>query len=329
MAVYQLSEEIRAAREVAESSASRPDRGACQTHSRAGKSGLNARRRGQTMTIAMTAKQVFLPACALAIAAWLTGCSTSGMLEPSDDAPASPRDVSGIPNAVPKPEPLSRYGNPQSYVVYGERYFTLPSSKGYRERGLASWYGTKFHGKRTSSGEPYDLYAMTAAHKTLPLPTYVEVTNLDNNRSVIVKVNDRGPFHDGRIIDLSYSAAHKLGILGTGTGRVEVHAIDPVAADRVPSDQPVLVETDTPAAPEASSQLFLQVGAFQSHDNAQRLRSNIEGQNLGTVRIVETATTAGTFYKVQVGPLPDTAAADRIARALKPLGINEARTYVQ
>ena len=281
------------------------------------------------MTIAMTAKQVFLPACALAIAAWLTGCSTPGMLEPSDDAPLNPRDVSGIPNAVPKPEPLSRYGNPQSYVVYGERYFTLPSSKGYRERGLASWYGTKFHGKRTSSGEPYDLYAMTAAHKTLPLPTYVEVTNLDNNRSVIVKVNDRGPFHDGRIIDLSYSAAHKLGILGTGTGRVEVHAIDPVDADRVPSDQPVLVETDTPSAPEANSQLFLQVGAFQSHDNAQRLRSNIEGQNLGTVRIVESATTAGTFYKVQVGPLPDTATADRIARALKPLGINEARTYVQ
>ncbi|MGB5540709.1 MAG: septal ring lytic transglycosylase RlpA family protein [Gammaproteobacteria bacterium] len=277
----------------------------------------------------MTAKQVLLPACALAIAAWLTGCSTPGIVEPSDDAPLNPRDVSGIPNAVPKPEPLSRYGNPQSYVVYGERYFTLPSSKGYRERGLASWYGTKFHGKRTSSGEPYDLYAMTAAHKTLPLPTYVEVTNLDNKRSVIVKVNDRGPFHDGRIIDLSYSAAHKLGILGTGTGRVEVHAIDPLDADRVPSDQPVLVETDTPSAPEANSQLFLQVGAFQSHDNAQRLRSNIEGQNLGTVRIVESATTAGTFYKVQVGPLPDTATADRIARALKPLGINEARTYVQ
>ena len=281
------------------------------------------------MTIAMTAKQVLLPACALAIAAWLTGCSTPGIVEPSDDAPLNPRDVSGIPNAVPKPEPLSRYGNPQSYVVYGERYFTLPNSKGYRERGLASWYGTKFHGKRTSSGEPYDLYAMTAAHKTLPLPTYVEVTNLDNKRSVIVKVNDRGPFHDGRIIDLSYSAAHKLGILGTGTGRVEVHAIDPLDADRVPSDQPVLVETDTPSAPEANSQLFLQVGAFQSHDNAQRLRSNIEGQNLGTVRIVESATTAGTFYKVQVGPLPDTATADRIARALKPLGINEARTYVQ
>jgi rare lipoprotein A len=281
------------------------------------------------MNIAMTAKQVFLTAGAVAVAAWLAGCSTTGVLEPSDDAPVSPRDVSSIPNAVPRPEPLSRYGNPQSYVVYGERYYTLPTSKGYRERGLASWYGTKFHGKRTSSGEPYDLYAMTAAHKTLPLPTYVEVTNLDNNRSVIVKVNDRGPFHEGRIIDLSYTAAHKLGILGHGTGRVEVRAIDVLAPDRVPADQPVLVETDTPDAPEAASQLFLQVGAFQSHDNARRLRSDIEGQNIGAVRIIESATATGTFYKVQVGPLPDTAAADRIARALKPLGINEARTYVQ
>jgi len=276
-----------------------------------------------------SAKTLLLPVCALAVVSWLAGCSTPGVIEPSDDAPLNPRDVSGIPDAVPKPEPLSRYGNPQSYVVYGERYYTLPTSKGYRERGLASWYGTKFHGKRTSSGEPYDLYAMTAAHKTLPLPSYVEVTNLDNGRSAIVRVNDRGPFHDGRIIDLSYSAAHKLGILGKGTGRVEVRAIDTLAPDQVPANQPVLVETATPAAPEAASELFLQVGAFQNHDNAVRLRSSIESQNIGAVRIVESATERGTFYKVQIGPLPDTAAADRIARALKPLGVNEARTYVQ
>jgi len=281
------------------------------------------------MNSGMSPKNYLLPAWTLAVVIWLAGCSTSGVLQPSDDAPRNPRDVSGIPDAVPKVEPLSRYGNPQSYVVYGERYYTLPSSKGYHERGLASWYGTKFHGKRTSSGEPYDLYAMTAAHKTLPLPTYVEVTNLDNGRSVIVRVNDRGPFHDGRIIDLSYAAAHKLGILATGTGRVEVRAIDPLAPDKVPADQPVLVETDTPSAPEAASQLFLQVGAFQNHDNALRLRRSIEEQHLGTVRIVEATTDRGTFYKVQVGPLPDTAAADRIARALKPLGVNEARSFVQ
>lgn len=287
------------------------------------------------MNLALSAKHVFLPACALALTTWLAGCSTTtstGLIEPSDDAPRNPIDVSGIPNATPRAEPRSRYGNPESYVVYGERYYTLPSSRGYRERGLASWYGTKFHGKRTSSGEPYDLYAMTAAHKTLPLPTYVEVTNLDNGRSVIVKVNDRGPFHEGRIIDLSYTAAVKLGIQGNGTGRVDVRAIDPLAPDQVPANQPVLVETDeqpATATAAADSRLFLQVGAFQNRDNAHRLRSNIESQKVGAVRVVETSTERGTFYKVQVGPLPDVAAADRIARALKPLGINEARTTVQ
>ena len=142
-----------------------------------------------------------------------------------------PRLIHGTFRGFPMPcrssEPLSRYGNPESYVVYGKTYHTLSSSKGYKERGAASWYGTKFHGKRTSSGEPYDLYAMTAAHKTLPLPTYVEVTNLKNGRTVIVKVNDRGPFHDDRLIDLSYAAAAKLDILPYGTGEVEVRAIDP------------------------------------------------------------------------------------------------------
>jgi rare lipoprotein A len=285
------------------------------------------------MNRTLTARHVILTGCALTVVGWLAGCSTTsttGLIEPADDAPRNPIDVSGIPNAVPRPEPLSRYGNPPSYVVYGERYYTLPSSKGYRERGLASWYGTKFHGKRTSSGEPYDLYAMTAAHKTLPLPTYVEVTNLDNGRSVIVKVNDRGPFHEGRIIDLSYTAAVKLGIQGKGTGRVEVRAIDPVAPDQVPDDAPVLVQSsDKPSAPAADSQLFLQVGAFQEQDNAHRLRNDIESQNVGAVRIVQATTERGTFYKVQVGPLADTAAADRVARALKSLGIHEARTYIQ
>ncbi len=264
----------------------------------------------------------------MALAVWLAGCSGSKVLEPSDRAPLNPRDVSGIPDAVPKAEPRSRYGNPPSYVVFGERYYTLPSSKGYRERGLASWYGTKFHGRRTSSGEPYDMYAMTAAHKSLPLPTYVEVTNLDNGRSVIVKVNDRGPFHEDRIIDLSYSAAAKLGILENGTGRVEVRAIDPLAPDQVPADTPVLVQTDARNQP-SDSQLFLQVGAFRDRDNAERLRNNIQAQNLGDVRVVMADTESGTFFKVQVGPLSDTGEADSVARSLKPLGIDEARFHVE
>lgn len=264
----------------------------------------------------------------ISLALWFAGCSSTKVFEPSDQAPASPRDVSAVPNAVPKAEPRSRYGNPASYVVFGKRYHTLPSSKGYRERGLASWYGTKFHGKRTSSGEPYDLYAMTAAHKTLPLPTYVEVTNLDNGRSVIVKVNDRGPFHGGRIIDLSYTAASKLGILDKGTGRVEVRAIDPRTPDQAPANTPVLIQKDIPAE-TTDSQLFLQVGAFQDRNNAERMRNNIQAQNLGAVRIVEAGTEQGTFYKVQVGPLSDAGEADRVAQALQPLGISAARSYVK
>ena len=147
---------------------------------------------------------------------------------------------------MPKVESKSKYGNPKSYVVFGKRYYVKDSAKGYVEQGIASWYGTKFHGRRTSSGETYDMYAMTAAHKTLPLPTYARVTNLENGRSVMVKVNDRGPFHQNRIIDLSYSAATRLGIVKTGTGRVEVEAIDPRnyvrQAQQQPSEPEIVVQ---------------------------------------------------------------------------------------
>ena len=145
----------------------------------------------------------------------------------SADGPSS-RHITAddVHDAVPKDEPLARYGNHSPYTVLGKTYTVLPSSKGYHERGIASWYGSKFHGRRTSSGELYDMHLATAAHKSLPLPTYAEVTNLDNGRKMIVKVNDRGPFHDDRLIDLSYTAASKLDILATGTGMVEVRAID-------------------------------------------------------------------------------------------------------
>lgn len=140
--------------------------------------------------------------------------------------PLGDLDLDAIPDAKPRHEPLSQYGNPESYVEGGRRYWIIPNPKGYVERGLASWYGPNFHGKRSSSGEPYDMYKMTAAHKTLPLPTYVKVTNLENNRSVVVKINDRGPFKDGRILDLSYVAAAKLGMTGNGTATVELHVLD-------------------------------------------------------------------------------------------------------
>jgi len=148
----------------------------------------------------------------------LSGCSGTG-----DKIPELP----DIADAVPKVEPKSKYGNPKSYVVFGKRYYTKSSSKGHVERGLASWYGKKFHGRKTSNGERYNMYAMTAAHKTLPLPTYVRVTNLTNGRSTVVRVNDRGPFHGKRIIDLSYSAARKLGMAAQGIAMVEIRAINP------------------------------------------------------------------------------------------------------
>ncbi len=150
---------------------------------------------------------------------------------PSQDGPPAaeeiPPDVANIPDAVPQSEPKSSSGNPDSYEVYGDHYVILKDARGYKERGYASWYGKKFHGKRTSSGEPYDMFKMTAAHKTLPIPCYARVTNLDNGKSVVVRINDRGPFHEGRIIDLSYTAAVKLGSLGKGSIPVEVEAIDP------------------------------------------------------------------------------------------------------
>jgi rare lipoprotein A len=170
----------------------------------------------------------------------LIGCSsktTEVYNRPSKDGhPPShmiPKHLDKIPDAVPKVEPLSRYGNrfkkntTNTYVALKKKYAVMPSSRGYKARGQASWYGTKFQGKKTSSGEPYDMFAMTAAHRTLPLPTYAKVTNVDTGKSIIVKVNDRGPFHNNRLIDLSYVAAHKLGIVGHGTGRVEVESIDP------------------------------------------------------------------------------------------------------
>jgi len=252
----------------------------------------------------------------------IAGCSSQGPVGTGDYAPANPKDLSGVHNAVPRVEPRSRYGNPESYVVFGKRYYTKSSSVGYKERGIASWYGTKFHGRRTSSGEPYDLYKMTAAHKTLPLPTYAKVTNLRNGRTVIVKINDRGPFHANRIIDLSYAAAARLGILEYGTGLVEVVAIDPskpAPPQPAPSRQAV---TDHPAT------LYLQVGAFSNRDNAERLGKRLQSSKLGEIHILEGNSTSGTVYRVRIGPLATVDDADRISNSLISLGISDTRVVI-
>jgi len=170
-------------------------------------------------------------AVALLPALLLVGCGSlpdrDGFFSSNDGAPRHNIDIAAIPAAEPRIEKRSQYGNPDSYVVNGRRYHVMKNSTAFKQQGLASWYGTKFHGRKTSSGEPYDMFAMTAAHKSLPLPTWVEVINNDNNKRLIVKVNDRGPFVAGRILDLSYAAATKLGIVATGTANVTIHAIDP------------------------------------------------------------------------------------------------------
>lgn len=245
----------------------------------------------------------------------LWGCAE--VVRERDGPPSKSVDVSGVADAVPRVEPKSRYGNPDSYVVHGRRYHTLDSSRGHVERGIASWYGKKFHGRRTSSGETYNMYAMSAAHKALPLPTYVHVTNLDNRRRVLVRVNDRGPFHANRIIDLSYAAASKLGILGTGTAFVEVRAIDPSASPAKLAAPAVQIEA------VGSGTLYLQVGAFAYRVNAERLSARIGTVADALTRITEIIKDGRTLYRVQVGPLIDVSQADRLAFLLANAGIED------
>ncbi len=205
------------------------------------------RKRGNSGLGYGAGRGVWLAGGALVWALLLSGCSSTGGSRTLGENEQIPGDLENIPDAVPRVEPRARYGNPATYVVFGKRYHTKTSSQGHVERGLASWYGPNFHGRKTSSGERYDMYQMTAAHKSLPLPTYARVTNLENGRSAVVKINDRGPFHGPRVIDLSYAAATKLGVVKKGTAMVEVRAIDPSRPD---SDKgPFLA--DKPAAKPA------------------------------------------------------------------------------
>ena len=234
---------------------------------------------------------------------------------PPPTTPAPEIDFGSIPDAVPKTEPRSAKGNPAFYTVLGKRYFVMQSAAGYSERGVASWYGPGFHAKSTSNGERYDMYAMTAAHKTLPLPSYVQVTNLQNGRTVTLRVNDRGPFKDGRIIDLSYTAAAKLGILRSGTAFVEVRA---VSASESPQEKPV--------APVSA--LYVQAGAFTTQANAAKLVSDLRAQGVGNADVRSDHVNGRTLYRVRVGPVPSVPDFDRALARLKKLGIADAHLAV-
>lgn len=215
----------------------------------------------------------------------------------TDSRPANPPDVSRVADAVPKLEPKSRGGNASSYVVFGQTYRVLNSSRGFTQTGTASWYGKKFHGHLTSNGEVYDMYAMSAAHTRLPLPTYVRVTNIANNRQVIVRVNDRGPFVGNRIIDLSYAAAYRLDMVNTGVAKVRIEAIDPVQwqAKNKGTSQAL-------ASSRGQEGVFLQVAALGNAQAAERLQLRVQQLTQAPVRVLSEQGVR-SIYRVQVGPL--------------------------
>jgi rare lipoprotein A len=247
-----------------------------------------------------------LAAAALLFAAALSGCGTAPTKTPPrpggyylDDGPGAnpPANIDSIPDALPRVEPINR-GTARPYVVMGKSYAPMTALAPYKARGIASWYGRRYHGKLTSSGEPYDMYAMTAAHTTLPIPSYARVTNVKNGKSVVVRVNDRGPFVEGRIIDLSYTAAHRIGVLAGGSAVVEVEAILPDASGGMlaaappaptaaaPAPEAVPVEpppSPAPAAPPApvaaeTPGYYLQLGAFGSRENAESFLARMRAQ---------------------------------------------------
>jgi rare lipoprotein A len=230
--------------------------------------------------------------------------TAGGLYRPGqrDHAPAGRPDLDAIAEPQPRPEPLSRYGNRPRYTVLGREYRVLRDPRGYRERGLASWYGAKFHGRSTSSMEPYDMCAFSAAHKTLPLPSYARVTHLGNGRSVVVRVNDRGPFHEGRVIDLSYAAALKLGVYETGTARVEVEAIVPEGT-----------APPSTAAQPAQPQVWLQLGAFSERGNADDLERRVRATG-EPVRVVQNVERGRRLFRVHAGPFSGAAVEEAKAR---------------
>ena len=242
--------------------------------------------------------------------------STSKELQPGryailkDFAPQGPIPTF-FKTIVPKDEPLSKYGNPPSYRVGGKTYYVQRTARGYRARGNASWYASKFHHQRTSSGEPYDMYSLTAAHRTLPIPCYLRVTNLQNGRTVIVRVNDRGPFHSDRLIDLSYGAAVKLGIFPKGTAPVEIEAVNPSWGG---------ARLASPAKTESQGHYYLQVGAFQSSVSANQFRNRLSQWTKTQVMVHQ----VGRRYQVQVGPFDNTSESEQMKKILLRHGIKGA-----
>jgi len=239
-------------------------------------------------------KTILISAVAV-VALALTGCSSSPPTATTkrggyylDDGPEAnpPPNLNAVPDAVPRNEPLHRFAN-RPYVALGNTYTPQTERRPYQEEGKASWYGRRFQGKKTASGEPYDMYAMTAAHPTLPIPSYARVTSTSSGKSVVVRINDRGPFHSSRIIDLSYTAAYKLGLLGSGSGQVRVQSIDP--------------DTYDIQGAAFNDGVYLQVGAFAQADNAYRLLERLQ-RTLEVDPARTRVVLVGALHRIQIGP---------------------------
>ncbi|HEX6636511.1 MAG TPA: septal ring lytic transglycosylase RlpA family protein [Steroidobacteraceae bacterium] len=277
----------------------------------------------------------------------MSGCSVVGRkhrpespatIPSGSNVPQPPPDVLAIPDAVPKYEPRGTRGNPPFYEVFGKRYYVMKSAEGWVERGTASWYGPGFHAASTSLGEPYDMYGMTAAHKTLPIPAYAEVTNLRNGRKVVVRINDRGPFVGDRIIDLSYTAAAKLDMLTAGTAPVEVRVLTPSATDRGPgSAQPPVLPAAPPSSPPPAPPvtvvnapathdtqvMYIQAGVFADHENARRRVEALLAAGLELASLDEIGGQR-TLHRVRVGPFSSVEEFDLAMQRLRALGIRDA-----
>jgi rare lipoprotein A len=271
----------------------------------------------------------------------LAGCSSAPK---KPDTPASPKyyaddgppetipdNLAQIPDAVPRDEPLHKYAN-RPYTVFGQTYTPILSPEPTKERGMASWYGRKFHGQKTSSGEIYDMFAMTAAHKTLPIPSYARVTNVKTGQSVVVRINDRGPFHSNRIIDLSYAAAARIGVASAGSGLVDVERILPGEAGAVfvaaaappvglpsPPPPPPAARVETPIVASEGAALWLQLGAFSSIDSAESFRDHVGRELPWVLEPINIASRDG-LHRVRLGPYRNneeaTAIADKVRRSL-------------
>ena len=246
--------------------------------------------------------------------------------------PPPPREVlAAIGDAQPRVETRTRRGNPPVYSVLGQTYQLLRSAAGYRERGVASWYGPDFHAKNTANGEAYDMYAMTAAHRTLPIPVFLKVTNLANGKSVIVRVNDRGPFKHNRIIDLSYTAAMKLDMLRKGTALVEVEAILPPGDDGLLPEMTPAMAASAPRAPSVprlaalatGGLLYAQVGAFGVEANALALRDRLHEGSVKNVLVVRVTRDGKALWRVRIGPIASVDDYDAVVDQLERLGIRE------